>query len=387
MPLAQIVKRLGEIDCLDNKFLRKKHKSKVVPGGKDGWFFLKSGQLAQVIEINFNSLLCEIIPCRLFNDFFVVPCSSRYNKILSVPKNASVKRKTVQKTELKRKVISFKGRIRNVVFPLCHDSIWIVYQLPDQQTNLSIQLTLNSLYLKKMSFFTFKISELEKKVQHLEIPELSINFDQLIGEGSAAKVYQSTIRKQQLAVKVFKTQFSKKRVFTVCEELRQIQHKNIVNFIGYSVRPSALCFEICCVHVHDTFVYSLKELINIFNDNDYFNLNERVSYLTQACEGIMYLHEKNIIHGDIKPTNMLVCGSIQNLIIKISDFGDMTTIKNTVTCTTNNYLKGITICYVAPELLHQNKNKLSVFTDIYAFSISSFEILSNLCSPWEKNFL
>ncbi|XP_012562248.1 uncharacterized protein LOC105847311 [Hydra vulgaris] len=36
MPLAQIVKRLGEIDCLDIKFLRKKRKSKVVPGGKVG---------------------------------------------------------------------------------------------------------------------------------------------------------------------------------------------------------------------------------------------------------------------------------------------------------------------------------------------------------------
>ncbi|XP_065653072.1 uncharacterized protein LOC136080384 [Hydra vulgaris] len=235
-----------------------------------------------------------------------------------------------------------------------------------------------------MSLFSFKITDLERLVQHLEVSELPLNFSKLIGEGSAAKVYKSFNKGEKLAVKLFKIQFAKKRILTVCNELRQLKHTNIVNFIGYSLRPSALCFELCCVKVHDTLVYSLKELVNIFNDNDYFNLKERTSYLIQACNGIMYLHEKNIIHRDIKPSNMLVSGSIENLTIKISDFGDMTTIKNTITSTFNNYLKGLTVCYEAPELLDLNP-KLSMYTDIYALSISSFEILSNLCSPWENH--
>ncbi|XP_047146314.1 probable cyclin-dependent kinase 8 [Hydra vulgaris] len=238
-----------------------------------------------------------------------------------------------------------------------------------------------------MSFFSFKISDLEKRVQHLEVSNLPLNFSKLIGEDSAAKVYKSSIKGEPLALKVFNTQFGKKRILTVCNELRQLEHINIVNFVGYSLRPSALCFELCSVKVHDTVAYSLKELVTIYNDNDYFNLEERTSYIIQAFKGIIYLHEKNIIHRDIKPSNMLVSGSIENLIIKISDFGDMTTIKNTITCTNNNSLKGLTLWYVAPELLNQNP-KLSVYTDIYALSISSFEILSNIfyfSSLWENN--
>ena len=48
-------------------------------------------------------------------------------------------------------------------------------------------------------------------------------------------------------------------------------------------------------------------------------------------------------------------------------------------------LEGLTISYVALEIAKKKKNFLSVWTDIYAVAISTFKILSNLSSPWEKN--
>lgn len=38
----------------------------------------------------------------------------------------------------------------------------------------------------------------------------------------------------------------------------------------------------------------------------------------QACLGLDYLHYNNVIHGDLKPENMLVSGSG---LLKIADFG------------------------------------------------------------------
>lgn len=48
--------------------------------------------------------------------------------------------------------------------------------------------------------------------------------------------------------------------------------------------------------------------------------NEKVlaNYARQILNGIHYLHDQNVIHGDIKAANIL---TNQNANIKLSDFG------------------------------------------------------------------
>ena len=102
--------------------------------------------------------------------------------------------------------------------------------------------------------------------------------------------------------------------------LRSLHHDNVVRFRGYCCRPSSLIFEYCHVDCDENIiVHSLKQLINVFNDCEYFNLHERNNYIVQACKGLQYLHNKDIIHRDIKPSNILVDGHKENIVVKLAD--------------------------------------------------------------------
>ena len=65
---------------------------------------------------------------------------------------------------------------------------------------------------------------------------------------------------------------------------------NIIRFRGYSVRPSALIFEYCEVDLQDDVANNFRQLITVFNDNEHFVLSERINYITQATQGLHYLH-------------------------------------------------------------------------------------------------
>ncbi|XP_057297405.1 cyclin-dependent kinase 1-like [Hydractinia symbiolongicarpus] len=197
-----------------------------------------------------------------------------------------------------------------------------------------------------MAGFSFSssksITQMEEKVKHLEIPNIPLNIseDMIIGEGSSAIVFKHKIRDKIAAVKKFKQILSKKQLLKAACSLRQL-HPYVVRFRSYSVRPSTLAFEYCEVLCQDEVVHNLKELLTVFNDHEYMVLRERTNYAAQACQGILYLHQKGIIHKDIKATNMLVDGQLSDIVVKVADFNEVSAFKDTCTSNiTNNSLKG-----------------------------------------------
>ena len=60
-----------------------------------------------------------------------------------------------------------------------------------------------------------------------------------------------------------------------------------------------------------------SNLENLLNKNGAFDNSVAKDYVYQTCLGLKYLHDKNIIHRDLKLTNLLIIGKC----IKIADFG------------------------------------------------------------------
>ena len=199
-----------------------------------------------------------------------------------------------------------------------------------------------------MANFRFRhLERIDKNIKTKEVSFVPCNHEgTIIGEGSAAIVFPFRHGKEWLAVKKFKQIIPANKIIRLAKSLLALKHENICQMRYFSTRPWALIFELCQINLGDDMLVSnLKELISVFNDNRYYNLKERMSYITQACYGLSYLHEKNIIHRDLKPSNMLISGSKERVIVKLSDFNEVSCLKNTYISTITNHLEGKYIIY------------------------------------------
>lgn len=92
---------------------------------------------------------------------------------------------------------------------------------------------------------------------------------------------------------------------------------------------------------------------------------ERFAIIDQVIHAIKYAHERNILHRDISPNNVLVFLESDKLIVKVADFGlgkDAESISHYTTSSATGYGQ---ILYVSPEQRQKLKDA-SFPSDIYS---------------------
>ncbi|KAF2885739.1 hypothetical protein ILUMI_20443 [Ignelater luminosus] len=101
---------------------------------------------------------------------------------------------------------------------------------------------------------------------------------------------------------------------------------------------------------------------------------EVINYMRQICEGIKHMHERNIIHLDIKPENIM-CQTKKSTNIKLIDFGLATKLdpNELVKISTG------TAEFAAPEIVE--REPVGFYTDMWAVGVLAYVLLSGL-SPF-----
>ncbi|KAG6849477.1 hypothetical protein H0H93_008058 [Arthromyces matolae] len=115
---------------------------------------------------------------------------------------------------------------------------------------------------------------------------------------------------------------------------------------------------------------------------DFLEVNpaaDRRSLIHGVASGMRHLHDCGIVHGDIKGRNILVTDSEPPRAV-LADFGFATIIDASGLKSpqlSSNAVEGGTPRFEAPELFNPNiPYRRTVASDVYAFSMASYEILS-----------
>jgi len=191
----------------------------------------------------------------------------------------------------------------------------------------------------------------------------------ILGQGSYAIVKEAIHVKtgKTYAVKVINKKLMRGKEFMILNEIEILKrvskgHPNIVTLYDYFETPNNLylVMDLC----------TGGELFDrIYNRGHYYEA-DAADIVRTVCSAVAYLHEKNIVHRDIKAENMLFKGKEENAPLLIADFGLSKIIDNQITVL-------MTTCgtpgYMAPEVIARTGHGKPV--DMWSIGVLTYFLL------------
>ncbi|MCL4302245.1 MAG: protein kinase [Anaerolineae bacterium] len=189
-----------------------------------------------------------------------------------------------------------------------------------------------------------------------------------IGQGGMAQVYKAfqPSLNRFVAVKILPPILAEEAGFTErfqreAQAIARLQHPNILQVYDYGVQDN---YNYLVMRYVENSV-TLDKLIR-----EGAPLNKLIDYIMQVADALNYAHEHDIIHRDVKPSNILIDGKWALL----SDFG-LVKMKESATQLTGTGVGMGTPAYMSPEQASGAK-VVDHRTDIYALGVILHRILT-----------
>jgi serine/threonine protein kinase len=245
------------------------------------------------------------------------------------------------------------------------------YRIPSPRRNQEIAAS--SDYVKMLT--NSEISEIQKKFENAPLTILDptmVTTDMIIGEGNFGRVFRGVYNQKRIAVKVLKyiNSFSSEEKKSLVEEfikesvaLSTLSHvERITRVIGVTIEPMQLVME----------YYPKGSMADVLRKEPDLHFITRVSLIKDIAEGVMNMHTNYGIHRDIAARNILVD---EDYRAYISDFGKTRFSREQYAQTHD---KIVAVKWASPESFSKGEEMTySVFTDVWAFGVTVYEILTN----------
>jgi serine/threonine protein kinase len=206
------------------------------------------------------------------------------------------------------------------------------------------------------------------KIRHDEI-----YLERLLAEGGEAHVYSATLGGRRLifVCKRFKHQnvslFRLQRRMALVMKVKEENNSAICGVYGAGLDPYGNVLLLM-----ERMAGDLRTLIddrmNYLTDGQMpFEYTQTITVMIRIAEGMKDLHRCDIIHGDLKASNILVGWGSTNFDVKIGDFDNCDGVQGTA-------------FWRAPEVLQAVKNRtkpmFSPAVDVYSYAMLCYELLT-----------
>jgi serine/threonine protein kinase len=199
-----------------------------------------------------------------------------------------------------------------------------------------------------------------------------------IGEGGCGVVYmaeQEEPVQRRVALKIIKLGMETKSVIARFEAERQalalMDHPNIARVFDAGATDRGPPY----------FVMELVRGVQItkYCDQNRLEVRQRLDLFIQICHAIQHAHQKGVIHGDIKPSNIMVALHDGKPVPKVIDFGiakaTEARLREKLLFTAYAQLVG-TPAYMSPEQAEMGGVDIDTRSDIYSLGVLLYELLT-----------
>jgi serine/threonine protein kinase len=184
-----------------------------------------------------------------------------------------------------------------------------------------------------------------------------------IGAGSFATVYRARDLElgREVAIKQIHQEFLQDpklldKYWSESQLLASLQHPNIVTIYDVVRDRGWLIMELMQANLRDRL------------QGRQMDLKSLKSTIAHALRALKYLHSRGIIHGDIKPSNLMIDSRRR---VKIGDFGLARRVSNEE----GSLIKGTTK-YMAPEVVSDDFGAVGPHSDLYSLGFSAYELMA-----------
>ncbi len=243
-------------------------------------------------------------------------------------------------------------------------------RLPMPRPPVSNSLTGEGASVDSLALF----EEFPAQRSHSSALGFTIHYDEFLGSGAVGRVFKAFDNALGMTVAVKESPYSGAQSedanttqleFSV---LTSLSHESIVKV--YALEVGAAVLRVFMEWMPSGSVLALLKKTR-------FRLHEGVirRYITAALRGLAYLHEKSILHLDLKPANMLVAADGS---LKLADFGATKWLAAGANSMTTQRVIG-TPAYMSPEII--STGKYSKASDMWAIGCCITEMASGEM-PW-----